>query len=72
MKKSFRLQQILPPSAIKPVNETIPFLDWEKCVLCQEDVTSEKLVTGTAPGIKTLAKNLIQFQQIDAQPSSIQ
>ena len=70
MKKSFRLQQRLPPSAIKPKDETIPFLNWNCCVLCQED-TTEKLVTGKADGIKTLAKNLADFQQIDALPNSI-
>ena len=70
MKKSFRLQKILPPSANKLKDETIPFLDWNSCAICQED-TTEKLETATVPGLKTLAKNLSEFQQIDALPSSI-
>lgn len=50
-------------------------LDWNKCVLCQEE-TTEKLKCPAnyvgGPGYKTMAENLVAFDKISCLPRSLQ
>lgn len=45
-------------------------IDWLKCILCQLD-TKEPLTSPTRAGYKTIAQNIIQFNELDCMPIQI-